>query len=134
MTTRTTHRRHSSEFKRQVCLEIRSGALGRREAQRMYQLSDNLLQRWLGQFDVGILGDDVLVLPPPPVESDAAHAECLAQIAALQRKVGQLTMALNAHRAQAGSATSPDVAPRRVGKVSPSRSDVADAGTRKRRA
>lgn len=51
MLSRGPYRRHSPEFKIQLCQEIRSGALGRREARRKYALSANLSQMWLTQFD-----------------------------------------------------------------------------------
>lgn len=81
-------RRHAPEFKRKVCAEIRSGALGRREAQRLYGLSDNLIHAWLAHYDADGLG------APQPGDDAALHAACEARIADLERKVGQLTMAL----------------------------------------
>jgi hypothetical protein len=50
------YRRHSLQFKLQVCSDIRSGKLGRREAQRAWRLSPKLLQVWLGRYDRGELG------------------------------------------------------------------------------
>ncbi|MBQ0942287.1 hypothetical protein KAK07_02940 [Ideonella sp. 4Y16] len=41
------YRRHSAQFKLQLCQEIRSGGLGRRDAQKKYSLSANLIQLWL---------------------------------------------------------------------------------------
>lgn len=85
-------RRHSAEFKQKVCAEIRSGVLGRRAAQRTYELSDNLLQSWLARYDLerrarpGV-GEGVAGRGASP----AGYEE---QIAMLERKVGQLTMAL----------------------------------------
>lgn len=90
MVTRTPHRRHSAEFKLQVCNEIRSGALGRRAAQRKYRISDNLLQLWLAQFDA----DAHASAPPVPAVEATVHAACEERIAALERKIGQLLMAL----------------------------------------
>ena len=88
MTSRTPARRHDAEFKLQLCRDIRSGAIGRREAQRLYRLSDNLIHRWLAQYDAK---ERQAPAPPPPASS---HAEYEAKIAVLERKVGQLTMAL----------------------------------------
>ena len=55
MSSRGPYRRHSVQFKLQLCHDIRSGALGRRDAQRKYTLSANLIQMWLTQFDRGEL-------------------------------------------------------------------------------
>ncbi|BEP68471.1 MULTISPECIES: transposase [unclassified Variovorax] len=86
MSARGPYRRHSAQFKLQLCQEIRSGALGRRDAQRKYTLSANLIQMWLTQFDRGELSNE---------EAEAAVvADYEAKIAALERKVGQLTMEL----------------------------------------
>ena len=87
MPSRGPYRRHTPEFKRQLCQEIRSGALGRRDGQRKYSLSANLLQIWLTQYDRGELDSD-------EVEAGLV-ARYEAQIAALERKVGQLTMELD---------------------------------------
>jgi transposase-like protein len=47
MSSRGSYRRHSGEFKLQLCADIRAGKVGRREALRTYGLSANLLQMWL---------------------------------------------------------------------------------------
>ncbi len=52
---RGRYRRHSPQFKLQLCTDIRSGVMGRREAQRTYKLSANLIQSWLTQYDAGEL-------------------------------------------------------------------------------
>jgi transposase len=90
MSSKVPYRRHSPEFKLQLCREIRAGALGRLEAQRKYKLSSALVHSWLTQFDRGDMepgalqsGDSVVV------------AEYEAKIAELERKVGQLTMELD---------------------------------------
>ena len=86
MSSRGPYRRHSAQFKLQLCHNIRSGILGRRDAQRKYALSANLIQTWLTQFDHGELSSE---------EAEAAVvADYEAKIAALERKVGQLTMEL----------------------------------------
>ncbi len=87
MSTRTTYRRHTHTFKLQVCNDIRQGAIGRREAQKHYRLSANLIQHWLTQYDQGELA----------IEDAQAEtiAEYEAKVAALERKVGQLTMELD---------------------------------------
>lgn len=87
MTSRGPYRRHSTPFKLQLCQDIRSGVVGRRDAQRSYNISANLIQLWLTQFDRGELTDE---------EAEASViAEYEARIAALERKVGQLTMELD---------------------------------------
>lgn len=50
---RGRYRRHSPHFKFQLCTDIRTGVMGRREAQRTYKLSANLIQTWLAQYDAG---------------------------------------------------------------------------------
>ncbi len=84
MSARGLYRRHSLQFKLQLCTDIRNGKIGRREARRTYQISANLIQLWLSQYDRGELN----------AEEAAATtiSEYEAKIAALERKVGQLTM------------------------------------------
>ena len=87
MKSRGPYRRHSTPFKLQLCQDIRSGVIGRRDAQRTYGVSANLIQLWLTQFDRGALTDE---------EAEASViVKYEAQIAALERKVGQLTMELD---------------------------------------
>ena len=60
MSSRGPYRRHAAQFKLQLCVDIRSGALGRRDAQKKYSLSANLIQLWLTQYDRGELnGEEV---------------------------------------------------------------------------
>jgi transposase-like protein len=87
MSSRGSYRRHSGEFKHQLCADIRAGKIGRREALRAYGLSANLVQMWLTQYDRGDLNEDVAAA--------SVVAECEAKIAALERKVGQLTMEID---------------------------------------
>ena len=87
MKSRGPYRRHSTQFKLQLCQDIRNGIIGRRDAQCTYSVSANLIQLWLTQFDRGELNDE---------EAEASViAEYEARIAALERKVGQLTMELD---------------------------------------
>ncbi len=85
--SRAPYRRHAPPFKLLVCQEIRSGQISRREAQRKYNLSANLIQFWLTQYDGGKLNADEVEV--------SVLAEYEATIAALERKVGQLTMELD---------------------------------------
>ena len=87
MPSRGSHRRHSTRFKRELCQEIRAGLITRVEAQRQHNLASSLIQEWLTQFDDGKLELD-------EVEA-ATTADYEAKIAALERKVGQLTMELD---------------------------------------
>jgi len=87
MSSRGPYRRHSAQFKLQLCQDIRSGVLGRRDAQKKYSLSANLIQLWLTQFDHGELNGE-------EVEASLVM-DYEAKIAALERKVGQLTMELD---------------------------------------
>jgi transposase len=98
---KTPSRRHTNEFKLQLCRDIRSGAIGRREAQRTYRISDNLIHTWLGMYDANRLESPPASTPAP---TDGVHAPCEAKIAELERKVGQLTMALERRRARRLSA------------------------------
>lgn len=84
MSYRGPYRRFTWQFKVQLCSDIRSGVIGRSEAQRKHRLSGNLLTLWLGQFDRGELSQE---------EVEASQVDELeTTIAALQRKVGELTM------------------------------------------
>jgi transposase len=85
--SRGPYRRHSVQFKLQLCHDIRAGTVGRKEAQRKYALSANLVHLWLTQYDRGELNAE-------EVEA-AVVSEYEAKIAALERKVGQLTMELD---------------------------------------
>ncbi len=46
MSQRGPYRRHAPQFKLQLCQEIRSAGIGRRDAQKKYSLSANLIQLW----------------------------------------------------------------------------------------
>jgi transposase-like protein len=77
-------RRFTWQFKVQLCSDIRSGVISRSEAQRKHRLSGQLMTLWLGQFDRGELSQE---LAEPALEDERELT-----IAALQRKVGELTM------------------------------------------
>jgi transposase len=94
MATRTPYRRHTQSFKFQLCKEIRAGELSRREAQKKYSLSANLIQRWLTLFDQQPLTETTA---PSVIDPDSE-----ARIAALERKVGQLTMELDRLKGKCG--------------------------------
>lgn len=83
---RGPQRRHSPQFKLQLCQEIRTGVLGRADASKKYGLAYSVIQHWLRQYDAGELTGDVA--------EATVVGEYEAKIAALERKVGQLTMEL----------------------------------------
>ena len=87
MSKRGPYRRHTAAFELQLCADIRSGTITRSEARRQHSLSANLIQLWLTQFDRGEMYDEE-VSAETPVQYEA-------KIAALERKVGQLTMELD---------------------------------------
>jgi transposase len=91
MSERPVYRRHAAAFKEQVCRELRTGQIGRREAQQRYGLSDNLIHQWLHRYDL-----QQPVLPPAdqPVDQAEIHAACVEKIHELERKIGQLVMEL----------------------------------------
>lgn len=78
------HRHHSAEFKFQLCHDIRTGVMSKSQTMKAYALSAASLWAWLGQYDSGELRG---------VEDkfDVIDNE-QSKIAALERKVGQLTM------------------------------------------
>src|SRR5271170_717704 len=78
------HRSFSFEFKRQVVSDILEGRVGMRETARQHSLSRNLIRLWMEKYEAGQLTDEVA--------ESARNAEYEAKIAALERKVGQLTM------------------------------------------
>ena len=85
------YRRHSPEFKLQLCRELRAGELRRIDAVQKYKLSAALIQEWLRKFDRGEMDADAILAGPDKV----VVAEYEARIADLERKVGQLTMELD---------------------------------------
>ena len=87
MTSRGPYRRHATPFKLQLCQDIRAGVPMRRDAQRSHNLSANLIQLRLTQFNRGKLNDEGA--------EASVIAEYEARIAALERKVGQLMMELD---------------------------------------
>ncbi len=58
MSPRDPYRRHSMQFKLQLCQDIRRGVIGRRNAQCTYRVSANLIQLRLSQFDRGELNQE----------------------------------------------------------------------------
>lgn len=77
-------RRYKREFKVQVVGDIRSGLMGWRESSREYGLSVSTIRDWLARY-----ADKESAMKK---KDPALFAEQEAKIAALERKVGQLTM------------------------------------------
>src|SRR5260364_193138 len=99
MSSRSLYRRHSAQFKLPLCTDIRNGKIGRREARRTDQISANLIQLWLSQYDRGVLNAE---------EATATTiSEYEAQIAALERKVGPLTMEIDWFKKRHGDLSIP---------------------------
>jgi transposase-like protein len=70
---RGPYRRHSQEFKLQLCSDIQHGKLGRREAQKTYRISANLIPLWLNQDDNGELDREEAALDG--LSFDGLHVE-----------------------------------------------------------
>ena len=94
MTPRGPYRRHSTPFKLQLCQDIRAGVLGRRDAQRSHNLSANLIQLRLTQFNRGELSNEL----NDEEAEESVIAEYEARIAALE-----LTMELDLAKKDRGS-------------------------------
>lgn len=77
-------RRYKREFKVQVVGDIRSGLMGWRESAREYGMAASTIREWLARY-----ADKESEMKK---KDPALFAEYEARIAALERKVGQLTM------------------------------------------
>lgn len=78
------HRGYSIAFKREVAEEYLVDGVALRELSRRYDIQRNLLRIWIDKYEAGEFSED-------KVEAEAI-AEYEARLAALERKVGQLTM------------------------------------------
>ena len=76
-----SHRKFGFEFKRRVVEEVRGGVVTMAQAIRQYELSSNLIYRWMDQYEHGKLENK-------PTE----HGALENKIAELERKVGQQAM------------------------------------------
>jgi transposase-like protein len=74
-------RKFAVEFKRRVTEEVRGGILTMAQAIRQYELSSNLIYRWMDQYEHGKLDN-------APTQQGALENK----IAELERKVGQQAM------------------------------------------
>ncbi len=76
-----SRRKFGVEFKRKVVEEVRAGMITTAQAMRQYELSSNLVYRWLDQYDHGKLENE-------PTTQGALENK----IAELERKVGRQAM------------------------------------------
>lgn len=90
MSSRGSYHHHAPQLKLQVCQEIQSGALRICDAQRKYSVSRGVIQYWLAKHEHGEM-DEITA---------AALADFRTKVAALECKVGQLTMELDLLRGQ----------------------------------
>jgi transposase len=121
MPTRNAYRHHTARFKLQVCQDIREGVRTRSESIKEFKLSSALIQQWMTKFDRGLL--DATEDEPPLINHYEAH------IAALERKVGQLTMELDLLRKATSlrqPASAGEVATSSLGR--PAQGELADRG------
>ena len=81
------YRTYTIEFKRQLAEEHLSGGAGLSELARRHDLSRELLRAWVRKHEAGELGRG------RPVAPDRRAYE--AEVAGLERKVGQLTVELD---------------------------------------
>ena len=76
-----SRRKFGVEFKRKVVEEVRAGLMTTAQAMRQYELSSNLVYRWIDQYEHGKLENE-------PTGQGALENK----IAELERKVGQQAM------------------------------------------
>ncbi len=86
MSARGIYRWHSAQFKLQVCSDIRSGKTGRRTD----QISANLIQLWLSQYDRGELNAE-----ESAATTISEYEVKMAESRAAYDGVGQLTMEID---------------------------------------
>ena len=98
MSTRQ-HRRHSTEFKLQVVKAYLDGEGSLKAIARRYEISHALILFWLDKHRRGALSEE------DNLEEKVRDYE--AKIAALERKVGQLTMELDVLKKIAPLSASP---------------------------
>ena len=76
-----SRRKFGAEFKRRVVEEVKGGVVTMAQAIRQYELSSNLIYRWMDQYEHGRFDNQ-------PTEQGALENK----IAELERKVGQQAM------------------------------------------
>jgi len=80
----TRHRRHSTELKLRLVRMYLNGEASLHGLAREHEISRNLIRLWVEKFEKGELSEEL--------EQGAKIPEYEAKIAALERKIGQLTM------------------------------------------
>jgi transposase len=78
------YRIYSIDFKRQVAQEFLSGEASLLQLSKRHGICRHLLRLWLKKYEAGEFTDEAVVA--------SSREEYDARIAALERKVGQLTM------------------------------------------
>lgn len=78
------YRAHSIEFKRQVVQEYPAGDVSLHGLAKRHRICRNLIRLWLTKYEAGEFNEEAAAA--------ASLEEYEARIAALQRKVGRLTM------------------------------------------
>lgn len=109
MTAPRRYRSYSSEFKQQVARSHLDDGVSKTALARQHGIQRSLVDLWVGKAQRGELA------PPEGADAAAALREARARIAALERKVGQLTMELDALK---GGAPLTRAAPRRSAPLS----------------
>ena len=95
----TAHRRHPTELKIRLAESYLNGEGSLKSIARANDISHALLTIWVDKYRRGELGEEVDF-----VEKQRTYE---AQIAALERKIGQLTMEIDALKKRQRVATSP---------------------------
>lgn len=81
------YRRHSVEFKRRLVQEYLSGEESLHGLAKRHDVCRNLIRVWIEKYEAGAYDEDE--------EAASVLHDYQAKIAALERKVGQLTMELD---------------------------------------
>lgn len=104
MTAPRRYRSYSLEFKQQVARSHLDDGVSKTALARQHGIQRSLVDLWVGKAQRGEFA------PPEGAGAAAALREARARIAALERKVGQLTMELDALKGGATPAGSPRAA------------------------
>ena len=96
------HRRHIIDFKRQMAEAYLAGSTLHSLA-KQHDVCRNLIRVWVQKYEAGEFDDDA--------EAASMLHEYEAKIAALERKVGQLTMEVDFLKGAQRQARSPSAAP-----------------------
>ena len=119
------YRRHSVEFKRHVVQEYLAGEESLHGLATRHDVCRNLIRAWIEKYEAGAFDEDR--------ETASSLRGYQAKIAALERKVGQLTMELDllkkgrrfAHRPRSGRSSIVSGPPSKQGGPAASAKDAA---------